>query len=558
MSDPSEFPPTRSLPRVKPQFGIWPTLRGAKVSRDGWYFRALGVVIAAIPPLAVLAVLDRVDLAVYTMAGSMAALFTHTQPYRHRAASMAGFVAMLTLACGVSMAAAATSENMFWRIGVAVLLAAIIKVAHDASTVGPPPAVIPIFLVTALAFTPQHWGDIPMHLALIAGSGVVAWIVVMAPALVRPHGPERRAVATAMLATIPVGKDPHSAAARDSLAGAITAAWRVLSLSRTRTPEQAALEAHLIACSRILAEPQLSNPERARQNAHEVERSRTALPAPPLTEDEQAEIRGMHLEQDARRGFADRHPILAAFRPSSPSMPFFWRVFVGCLAAALVSYALGADRPFWAIVSAAVIIQPNLLLTWRKAPPRALGAVLGVGLFALLAPVAHIDPVIAAAMVLALNAVTELFIARNYLIAQLFVTPMALLMSQFGAPLPSGELIVERVIDTVIGVVMALAAAFLIRNGHLRRHAKAATERLEQASEVVLPADASPAEVERVRRELVARLAAVAAAVRDSDSEWWTHRVDETRVIAAQRRARAVLASLGDDPGDTRRTSTSG
>jgi hypothetical protein len=33
--------------------------------------------------------------------------------------------------------------------------------------------------------------------------------------------------------------------------------------------------------------------------------------------------------------------------------------------------------------------------------------------------------------------------------------------------------------------------------------------------------------------------------VRTSHDEWWTHRVDEARVIAAQRRAYEALAGLG-------------
>ncbi|MGO2096174.1 MAG: FUSC family protein, partial [Candidatus Microbacterium stercoravium] len=135
------------------------------------------------------------------------------------------------------------------------------------------------------------------------------------------------------------------------------------------------------------------------------------------------------------------------------------------------------------------------------------------------------------------------FIARNYFIAQVFVTPLALLMSQFGGPLPSGELILERSVDTVLGVVAGLLAAFVIRNGHLRRHAKAAVVRLEHASRVPDEPDAD--EVQRTRSEIIAALAAVAAAVRTADNEWWTHRVDETRVIAAQKKAHEALARLG-------------
>lgn len=541
VTDPIGTPPTKSFPRVRPQFALWPSLRFTRAPRDAWYFRAAGIVASALISVGILLAFDRLDLVTYTMAGSMTALFTHALPYRRRERTFAGFVVMLTIGCGLAMAAASASDAMLWRIVAASLLAAVIKVAHDASNAGAPSAVIPIFIVTALVFTPQTWHELPLHVALIAGAGVISWIVVMAPAVVRRDGPERRAVANAVLATIPVGANPSNKGARDALAVALEAARRGLSFAHGTN--RAALEAHVVVSERILANPTLSVPDRARANAATIERARRGIPAPPLTEEEHAEIRGAQLAHAAPRPFSDRHPILATFRPSSPSAPYFWRLLLAGLVSALAAWALGGDRPFWAITAAAVIVQPNLLLTWRKAPPRALGGLIGVWLFALLAPLAHGHLLVAVLLILALNTLAEAFIVRSYLIGQLFVTPMALLMSQLGGPAPSGELILERSVDTIVGVVAGLAAAFVIRNGHLRRHAKTALARLERAAQI--PDELDVAGVLEARSELVGALAAVAAAVRTSDDEWWTHRVDEQRVMAAQKRAHEVLAQLG-------------
>ena len=552
MTSPRRFQATTTLPRIKPQFALWPAMRSVRAPQDAWYLRSGALIPSAVITMGVLAAFGRLDLAGYTMAGSMCALFAHALPYRRRAITLAGFIALLTLGCGASMAVAAATDNMVIRIIVAALLAAIIKVAHDASSVGMPPAVIPIFLVTALGFVPETWSGLALHVGLIAGAGTVSWLVSMAPALVRRDGPERRAVATAMRATARVGRIPEDPVARDALAAAITAAHRTLAY--TRGEGRAALAAHLVACERILADPSQSHPDRAEENARALVRSRTRIPTPPLTEAEQARIRGARLAFEAPRSFAARHRILAAFHPTSPSAPYFWRVLVAALIAAGVSWALGGDRPFWAITAASVIVQPNLLLTWRKAPPRALGALVGVWLYALIAPVAQIDLIVAAILVIVLNTLTEAFIARNYFIAQVFVTPLALLMSQFGGQLSSSELIWERSVDTVVGVVAGVLASFLIRNGHLRRHAKEAVERLEAATAAAgvadpgaadQPAPADPDAAARARRAIVVALADLAAAVRTADNEWWTHRVDEARVIAAQNDAYRALAGLG-------------
>lgn len=552
---------------MKPQFALWPALRSVRAPQDAWYLRSAALIPSAVIAMGILLAFGRLDLAGYTMAGSMCALFAHALPYRRRAITLAGFIAMLTLGCAISMAVAAATDSMLIRILVAAILAAVIKVAHDASSVGMPPAVIPIFLVTALGFAPETWSGLALHVALIAGAGAISWLVSMVPALIRRDGPERRAVATAMRATARVGRNPQDPVARDALAAAITAAHRTLAF--TRGADRAALAAHLVACERILADPSQSHPERAEANARALVRSRTRIPSPPLTEAEQDRIRGARLAHDAPRSFAERHRILAAFHPLSPSAPYFWRVLLAGLVAALVSWACGGDRPFWAITAAAVIVQPNLLLTWRKAPPRALGALIGVWLYALIAPVAQIDLIVAAVLVIVLNTLTEAFIARNYLIAQVFVTPLALLMSQFGGQLSSAELIWERSVDTVVGVIAGVLAAFLIRNGHLRRHAKEAVERLEAATASALrladpaaespasePGDAAPDPIRdalpadphaagRARREIIAALAELTAAVRTADNEWWTHRVDEARVIAAQNEAYEAIARLG-------------
>ena len=50
-----------------------------------------------------------------------------------------------------------------------------------------------------------------------------------------------------------------------------------------------------------------------------------------------------------------------------------------------------------------------------------------------------------------------MFILRNYSIALLFITPLALLMVQLGHPQPAGPMLEARVLETAIGVVVGLA-----------------------------------------------------------------------------------------------------
>ena len=51
----------------------------------------------------------------------------------------------------------------------------------------------------------------------------------------------------------------------------------------------------------------------------------------------------------------------------------------------------------------------------------------------------------------------ELFIARQYLLAQIFVTPLALISTLLVAPAAPGILLRDRIVETVIGAAVGIA-----------------------------------------------------------------------------------------------------
>ncbi len=50
----------------------------------------------------------------------------------------------------------------------------------------------------------------------------------------------------------------------------------------------------------------------------------------------------------------------------------------------------------------------------------------------------------------------ELYIARNYALALLFITPVALMMTQIAAPVDVPDLLLARFVETVIGATVAI------------------------------------------------------------------------------------------------------
>lgn len=165
-----------------------------------WFKPALSVVAAVAPPNLTLVVLDRLDLAMYTMAGSLCALYAHNRPYAARARALAWVLLGMLGGLAAALLAASLTGSAVVLVTVGAVLAAVQKVLCDATRIGPPGNVILTFVSSAALFVPQTLPEIPGHLALGAAAGAWAWLVGMAPGLLRPHGPERRATAAALRA----------------------------------------------------------------------------------------------------------------------------------------------------------------------------------------------------------------------------------------------------------------------------------------------------------------------------------------------------------------------
>ncbi|MZD09623.1 FUSC family protein, partial [Streptomyces sp. SID5785] len=208
----SSTPPTPRTRTVRP-LPLAGVLRANRPA-DIWFKPATSVVVsAAIPNLALLA-LGRLDLVMYTMAGSFCALYGHNLPYAARARALAWVVAGMFASIAVALVTASLTGSAAVLVAVGAVLAAVQKTLCDATRIGPPGHLIFTFISSAALFAPQTAGQVPGHLALMLGAGAVAWLVGMAPALVRPHGPERRATARALHAAAAYTERPGHAAGR--------------------------------------------------------------------------------------------------------------------------------------------------------------------------------------------------------------------------------------------------------------------------------------------------------------------------------------------------------
>ena len=529
--------PTRRVRRL-PLTGV---LRLGRPS-DIWFKPALSAVASVAPPNLTLLALGRLDLAMYTMAGSLCALYAHNKPYAARARALVWVVLGMIAGLAVALVTASLTTNAVVLVTVGAALAAVQKGLCDATRIGPPGNVVLTFISSASLFAPQTLGQVPAHLALAAAAGAWAWLVGMAPALVRPYGPERRATAQALNAAATYaaahGTGDDDARARATAAAAIHAAWHSLLATGTRTPPRRALERLLVRAEVALAAPADADPQRLRAWAREL-RGRGPVPQTDVPAGAVAELLGVDAELAT--------PASPLWTRLGPLTPLVLRTALGCALAGYVSLALGVGRPYWALVTAASLYQANITLTWGRGVQRVVGNLAGVLVFAAVAPLAHAHPAALVLCCLAFNFGAEALIGRNYWLGSVCVTPMALLITEFARAQRPGELIAERVVDTLVGALVGLVAAAVVTN-------RRATDRIEEALSAVerarertarLLAEPAPARgsLESAHRALAAALVELRATVEAASGEWWQRALPQERVVLAEQSGHRTLAA---------------
>ncbi|MDX6361194.1 MAG: hypothetical protein QOC85_197 [Streptomyces sp.] len=536
--DPPASPPFRRLPLA----GV------LKVGRpsDIWFKPASSVVVAVAPPNLTLLALGRLDLAMYTMAGSLCALYAHNRPYAARARVLAGVVLGMLGGLAVALVTASFTTDAVVLVTVGALLAAVQKTLCDATRVGPPGHVVLTFISSASLFAPQSLGQVPGHLAAAAVAGAWAWTVGMAPGLVRPHGPERRATAHALGAAAAFaqarGTGAEHAGARAAGAAAVHVAWQALLSTGARSAPRRALERLVVRAEVALAAPADAEPERLRAWARDLRGSGPIPPAddPPADDPHAGELLGVEAELDV--------PARPLRTRLGPLAPFALRTAVGCALAGYVSLALGIGRPYWALVTAASLYQANVSLTWSRGVQRVVGNLIGVLVFAAVVPLAHLGQASLVLCCLALTFGAEALIGRNYWLGSVCVTPMALLITEFTHHQRTAELMADRVLDTLVGALVGFLAAVAVTNRRAGDRVEEALDSVERAREraagVLAARSPAPGALESARRGLAAAVVELRATADAAAGEWWQRALPQERVMMAEQAGHRTLAAV--------------
>jgi len=176
-----------------------------------------------------------------------------------------------------------------------------------------------------------------------------------------------------------------------------------------------------------------------------------------------------------------RKPWESAARPrpdAEQRREFYIEALLYAVAAAIaggIATAAGLGHNYWAMVAAVVpLVGPTVAHRMGRGVHRILGTFAGLAVtMALLLP--RPEPWVMVLIVVSLQFAAEMFILRHYSLAQIFVTPLALVMTQLAHRSDPMVLVQDRAIETVIGAGVGMILVLLM---HQRTNAEKKVRRL--------------------------------------------------------------------------------
>ncbi|MFE5546663.1 FUSC family protein [Streptomyces sp. NPDC056534] len=236
------------------------------------------------------------------------------------------------------------------------------------------------------------------------------------------------------------------------------------------------------------------------------------------------------------------------------------RMVLGTGLAGGAALLFGLGHGYWAAISAAAVLHSvNVRTAAQRAVQRTLGTMAGL-LIALGVLAVRPEPVVLVLVIVLLEFLLEYVVARNYGLGVVFLTPLALLLTDLAVPSPAGDLVQDRALSSLLGVGIALVCALVVVHDRAAVRAqraltacRAASDRAERTLDEAAqaPQDDEQALGERAMASFPAVQAELAAAVvelREADDaaagELWPAEIDPTELAAAEQRGYLLLEHL--------------
>lgn len=465
---------------------------------------AIKVAVVQLITLSAFTAFGRFDLALLASLGLFAVLYAPDAPYRRRLIVVSG-VALALFVCALLGIAVGDSAPLL--LVAVIVLSSAASFACTALVVGPPSAYF-LMLGCGVVNYMVYQHDMPAGHVLIMTmvGGAVAVVGTMAELALQPHLPEKKAVRAAITSVDTYEEsepgEPARALQRKASA-ALHGAWTALDDAAPlfpRAPWARRRMRTLTALREDIASAEHKfNVRLGDAAAHYFTGNRL----------DTASSSGLIDRMVGSAGASSGRPkarVLLSHALSWPSENLVTasRVAVATIIAGIVTLALEGEHIYWSTAFAAVALHMGgaRIIQSYRAVNRLAGTILGIGLFTLVvwsSPTAWVLVVI----LVSLQLLVELFVAKQYALATLFITPLALLIS-VGGQIPDDPwpIMGERLLDTVIGVVAAFIAIWLFGRSMPAKVLRAQTSRTLRSAAAFISAPDAPGPRESLYTDL--------------------------------------------------------
>ncbi|TSD99425.1 FUSC family protein [Skermania sp. ID1734] len=413
-------------------FGLSPT--------DRRWSRALRAALAPGIPALIAVGLGYSQEALLMTVGGFAVLYGERRPYRVR------WRVVLTAGAGLVVAVAlggwveTIDESGVVEVALLTVVAMVGAYSVDAARLGPPGAFF-FVLVTGVSMVLARSG-VPLGTVLICTAiGVCSSVLVSMAGIVRDRSkPERMVVRAAVQAVEDYAQlsDSTTVEARHAAGAAIWDGWSaVYDAGLPERAPESGLVSELLAAHKRFAGVQVDDRWAAVDREVLLPRPQMPLARPTVW-----------------------YRLRRSFSVHSHASAIAVRIGVAVAATGAISLALSLDRPDWAVVASVLVLHQGLdrVQGTVRGLHRFIGTVIGLGLFALIHAFSPTGYVLVLVLMV-LQFLVELFVARNYGLAVIFITPLALLIIVGAHPgSPVGPVVRDRFVETLLGIAVALAA----------------------------------------------------------------------------------------------------
>ncbi|AMN44351.1 FUSC family protein [Rhodoplanes sp. Z2-YC6860] len=440
--------------------------------------------------------------------GAFTALYGADRPYRNRALVLA--TTALGFACAVALGVWSQTFGPAAIVTV-VLVAMGATFLCNAFRMGPPGAYM--FALAGAVGTGlpiQHLTWWHAGLLVLAGGGL-SLLVRLAGTLRDPRGPERNAVAAASAAVARFLQAVGSSAedtARHAAALALHDTWNTLVSRQPARPSNDSVlhrlrsisrELHRLFIDGISAGPGFPDRDTRVKQARELGTEARLKQSPSAREaPEHLPLGRLSLAESLRESLIWPSPVLVVTL----------RVGLAAAVSGLVGAAFNIERAYWMVAAAVLILHQGW--DWSRSLQRTVERVIGTLLGLVLAGVVlWLEPqgLWLALTLGALQFVIELLVIRNYTLAVLFITAIALTMSSGGHEAPSILVMLwDRGVDTVIGCAIGIGVLLVTAPRavavQIPQELAAALKAAQEVLNFVATGDAVSTEAKRARRNL--------------------------------------------------------